>query len=344
MANEQMVERGLVAKKQDLREQFVNAEQARTPFTSSVRKGPRLTNTYLEYPVDQYDKPRIKAVVDEAEPGESQNAAKHNAVLLARPQIFERVGFVSHVTNTTTDQAGRPSKKQLSYAIAKMLVEMKFDMELTFLGDTESREDNGTVGNQTRGLGKWIQNEAQSHYAVPEEFRTPASSIDKTTPIGSYSDDTIANVFRSSFDQHGNESSEMVLWCGSLFKKALGNLSFYGRQEANMVVTRSFNVDVGPKHSIGKVDIIDTAYGRSVVQMSRHINTGGDHTTDASKRLGYLCPMDMVELRFSDDPHAERLAKTSRSEKFLVTSIAALCVKNPLTFGKWAAPEPAPAP
>ena len=143
-------------------------------------------------------------------------------------------------------------------------------------------------------------------------------------------------VFKSSYDQHGNGDAELMIWAGSTFKQGLGRITFYSRNDSNFTQVRRFNQEAGDPVILGKVDVLETDFGTGIVRLSQFINTGGDNTSAASKRLAYLCPMDYVEARFSQNPISIPLAKTGRNEKFLVTATAALAVTNPLPFGKWA--------
>lgn len=330
-----LVERDQVGKVQDLADEFVNADMQQTPFLSAVAKGRAPNNTLLEYPVEKYDDPKIEGAVDEADPATFQDPSEGDGMLYARVHIFERAGRVGGLATTTTEQAGITPRNIMAKKIAKLLVELKRDMNTRFLGDDEAQIDNGVVGNETRGLGKWIDNAAQSLYPVPAAYRTPAESIN-TTAIASFTDETITTVFQSSFDQHGNSEAEMRIFCGTTYKRGLGRITFYSRNESNFTQVRTFNQDAGDPLILGKVDMLETDFGTATVQVDQFINTGGDRKSAASKRLAYLVPMDYIEARFSENPSGMELARTGRNKKFLVTATGALCVKNPLVFGKWA--------
>jgi hypothetical protein len=71
------------------------------------------------------------------------------------------------------------------------------------------------------------------------------------------------------------------------------------------------------------------------VRLARFINASGDHTSAASKLLALGVIDELVETRWAAQPYAEKLAKTGRNEKFLVTATAALAVLNPKPFMAW---------
>jgi hypothetical protein len=330
-----LVERDQVAKIQDLSNEFINADMKATPFLTAVNKGEAPKNAMLEYAVERFASPTITGAVDEADPATFSDPSAGDAVIYARIQTFEEAVRIGGLATTTTHQSGITPRNVVAKKIAKKLIELKRSIETRFLGDDESQVDNGTVGNETRGLGKWISNSAQSHYPVDAAYRTPAASI-STTAIASFTDTTLTDVFKSSFDEHGNGDAELMIWAGSTFKQGLGRITFYSRDESNFTQIRNFNQDVGDPVVLGKVDVLETDFGTGIVRLSQFINTANDHTSAASKRLAYLVPMDYVEARFSQNPISIPLAKTGRNEKFLVTATAALAVMNPLPLGKWA--------
>lgn len=330
-----LVERNQVGKKQDLSDAFVNADKKSTPFMSAVRKGPRPINTKLEYPVEKFAAPSTTGAVDEADVSSFQDPSAGDALLEARIQTWERAGRLGGLAVTTTEQAGITPRNIKAKKIAKLLIELKRDIETTFLSDNESQADNGVVGNQTRGLGKWISNSAQTNLPVDAAYRTPAGSID-TTALADYSDATITAVLQSMYDQHGQGDIMLDIWAGSTWKRSLGRITFYNKTESGLTAVRRFNQSASDPVIMGKVDMLETDFGTGAVRLTQFINTGGDPTTAASKRLAYVVPEEYAEARFSDQPNTIDLARTGRNEKFLVTATGALCVTNPLPLGKFA--------
>lgn len=331
----ELVDRDAVAKVQDLSSEFANAESRKYPFTSSVRKGPAPVNAQLEYPVEKYDTPTTNGAVDEADPSTYQNPSDGDANLYARVHTWERAVRLGGHAVTFTHQAGITPRNIVAKKIAKKLVELKGDCELTFLGDQESQVDTGIVGNKTRGLGKWISSTAQTHYAVDSNYLTPAASIDASTTTADYTDAIILNPLKSAYGVHGDPEASMTIWAGATWKQTLGRFTFYSRNVSNFTAVRQFQTGLSDTVKLGKVDMLETDFGNPVVRLSRFINTSGHHTSDASKLLALGVLDDMVETRWAAQPYAEKLAKTGRNEKFLVTATGALCVLNPKGLFAW---------
>lgn len=325
-----------VAKVQDLSDEFVNAKAFEFPAMSRIPKGSAPENTQATYAVEKYDSPKITGAVDEADPNEYENPRKDDAELSVRVHVLERAVRIGGLATTVTHQAGVTPRNVVAKAVAKKLIELKRDGEVVILGDQESRVDDGTRGNETRGLVKWASSSAQTHYAVPTNYLTPSASIDSATALADYTDETITAVAESQYGETGNVGTDNVVFCGSTWKRKVGRLTLYSRNVTNMTPVRTFNQNVADKIVLGKVDMLETDFGNYELLLSQHVNASGDPTSAASKRLAVGTPLDYVELRFAERPNMQQLAKTGRSEKFLVTTTFALAHKNPRTLVKWA--------
>lgn len=331
----ELVERNAVAKVQDLSNEFANAESRKYPFTSSVHKGEPPKNAMLEYPVEKYEEPRTDGAGDEDDPAEYENPSAGDANLYARVQTWERAAKIGGHAVTFTQQAGITPRNVVAKKIAKKLVELKGDIELTLLGDNESQADGGPgVPNKTRGLGKWAQSTAQTHYPVDANYLPPAASF-STDAVDTYTDDTILVPMQSSYTEHGDPECGITIWAGATWKKTLGRFTFYSRNVNNYTAVRHFQQGPGDRIRMGKVDLLETDFGNANVRLARFINQAGNRRSAASQRTAIGVIDDMIETRWGAQPYSEKLAKTGRSEKFLVTATGALAVTNPKTLMAW---------
>jgi hypothetical protein len=330
-----LVERESVAKIQDLSDHFDNAKSFAFPFMSRVPKGSAPKQALLVYPVEKYDTATTAGVYDEAEPTAFENPSEGDAELSVRIQIFEKAVSIGGLATTTTQQAGITPRNIVAKKVAKKLIELKRNCEVTMLSDNESAAEGTTSVNKTRGLVKWAQNSAQSHYAVDTNYLTPAASI-TTTAIASIDDSTVTGVMKSQFDNVGNEAEENVLFTGSTLKQAFDRLTFSTRDVTNRTLVRRYNQNVSNTVNLGSTKVLETGFGDIEIALSQHINASGDPTSAASQRLGVGGPIDNMELRWSDAPNMIPLAKTSRSTRFIVTATGALAVMNPLKLIKFA--------
>jgi hypothetical protein len=163
----------------------------------------------------------------------------------------------------------------------------------------------------------------------------PAASIDTSTTTADYTDATVLNVLKSSYGVHGDPEAAMTIWAGATWKQTLGRFTFYTRNVSNFTAVRQFNTTSTDRIVLGKVDMLETDFGSPVVRLSRFVNASGDHTSAASKLLALGIVDDLIETRWAAQPYAEKLAKTGRNEKFLVTATAALACTNPKALFAW---------
>ena len=136
-------------------------------------------------------------------------------------------------------------------------------------------------------------------------------------------------------DAGGDPEAAMTIWAGATWKQTLGRFTFYTRNVSNFTAVRQFNTTSTDRIVLGKVDMLETDFGSPVVRLSRFVNASGDHTSAASKLLALGIVDDLIETRWAAQPYAEKLAKTGRNEKFLVTATAALACTNPKALFAW---------
>ena len=332
------IERTSVGKPRDLKMEFAYADQKKCPFTSQLRKGPAMNLVKPEWPVDNYLSVSTDGVVEDTDvsSGSYTNMFSGSAMLETYIQIWRRVPSVSNLRELTTS-AGIPAKQAYAKSVAKALVMLKRDMEATFLSDNESAADDGsTQAYKTRGLGKWIQSTAQSVQAVAAAYRTPATSI-VTDEISTINDDTIEEIMASIYDQTGEEGAEITVWCGLSVKRQISKLAVYDTTDSDLTTVREFDVDAASKTITRAIDVIETDVGTAKLRLSGFINSSGDPTSAASKRLAYFVPDDQCEARFLKAPGVQELPNLGGGRRGMVEAIGCLTVKNPLCLGKIAA-------
>lgn len=331
------VERDAVALRRDLSDALAVSDRKKTAYTSALPKGVAPTNTLTEWPVDRYPAPNIEGAVDEAPVQDYENINNVDAVLAGRVQIKQRSFRLSRHADRTMDQAATGRKKAFAKAAAKALVIVKRDWETIALGDGESRAGTGSIGARTRGMLKWAQATAQTDLPVDANYLTPAASI-TTTTIANFLDDTITGVLQSLFDETGDDEMDLRLTCGSTLRRKLSRLTSYDKDDSGFTNVRRFNQDAESSKITMKVSVLDTDFGRVVIRPSSFINTGGDPTTAASKRLGLLHPMndECVRMRFAWDVAITELAPDGGGRRALCESAAVIECGNPKWLAKFA--------
>jgi hypothetical protein len=327
----QLIERDAIAKRQDLSDVIHVADMKKTPFFNAVKKGTKPTNTLVEWPVDAYPTPTTAGAVDEADVQSFEDMSSPAAVLQGRIQIWERKPKVSRLAVIASNQAGVGVRQAYAKSLAKALIAIVRDIELTALGDNDSFLGTASKGFQTRGVGKWISSSAQTDLPVPEAYRPKAAAI-YTGAIADLADDSLIAVLQAIYDETGDADMQLMGFAGSVAKSRVSKLTAYAKTEANYTAIRRYNSPNADTIN-QKVDVLDTDFGQVVLRLSSFINTGGDHTTTASKRRAHFLNMDTISMRFAEAPNATELANGGGGRRALVQAIGCLEVGNPLHLG-----------
>lgn len=301
-------------------------------MSTIIKKGPRPTNTLYEWQVDAYDAPNTAGVIDGKDVDTYDNKAENRQKLAGRVQKIRRSWKVSDMAEEVSDPAG--IKSEVANAIAKSLVELKRDMEAVIGSDNDSQADNASVPYLTRGLGKWLQNGAQTDQPVPEAFRTPAASID-TTAMGSLNESHLQAVLQSVYLQTG-ENKRYALICGVDFKRALTDMTkTQAGVSSTVAAIRTYNQPDAKEGMIySAVDLFVGDFGELEIMPSVWLAHG---TANAPSRRAYLLDTSRLTLRPLRNPGSRRLADNGGGPRGYVDAIFGLQCDNPLGHGKFAA-------
>jgi hypothetical protein len=212
---------------------------------------------------------------------------------------------------------------------------MKRSMEAAFCSDQEGVEQSGATPYKTRGLGKWIQNGAQSDLPVNSAYRTPTASIN-TTATASLTENNIQDMLQSLYEQTGKAQTYSLV-CGPALKRQF--TSFTRTQFASTNVASAIRV-LNQKDSskiVSSVDIFEGDFG--TLELIPSLFLAKDATVNPAavqNGRGYVLDMDMVELRYNRKPRFQELEDRGGGPRGIVDAICALCVKSPLALGKFA--------
>ena len=86
-------------------------------------------------------------------------------------QYARRFPKTSRLADMTSDIAGVGFRKEQANSIAKALVSHGRDIEATCCSGQDTNQETGSEPYQTRGLGKWISNQAQGKLACARSFQ-----------------------------------------------------------------------------------------------------------------------------------------------------------------------------
>jgi hypothetical protein len=329
------------AAREDLADYIAIVDAKSTPFVSMAPKGRDIGNMQFSWQVDNYGAPVLAGVVDgtDVTVASASNPVVNRTRLNNYGQAFRRdlrIGFIAE----TQDVAGVTD--ELANGIAKKLVEIKRDMESTFMCTNQAAQaDNGSTNAYLTGsLGNWLTNTNASNIgacASGSPFLPVSGAVD-TTASASFTEATAQNVLTAIYGATGTfRDYDCIL--GTTLKRAFTNLTASGAIQvanANSIAAtsvRTFNQDLSNDTFKASIDLFEGDFGRLILHPSTFL--GGKNSTSLSAQAykGYVIPMDMVEVRYAKLPQVKDLPDAGGGPARLVEAIAGLVVKNPSGFG-----------
>tara|TARA_Y100001938_G_scaffold138020_1_gene202981 strand:- start:702 stop:1733 length:1032 start_codon:yes stop_codon:yes gene_type:complete len=321
--------------REDLSNLIANVDARSTPFTSMAKKGKKPGNVLMGWQMDAYEDPAVTGTVDGTDvdmtsAGSFTNPAKNRALMQNYAQIFRRVFRISSLANEVQVVAG--VKSELANGIAKKLVEIKRDMEMTFLNDADAQVDNGTNAYLTKSMGSFLHASGTgggaSDITVPNAFRCTA--ID-TTASGSLTEALVQTLLSTLFTNTG-VIRDYDLLLGTSLKRAFTNFTqsvTAGSAGHTASPIKTFAQDAASKSFINAIDVFEGDFGRLRLHPSTFIAESGS----AVAFKGYAIPFDQVEIRYGKLPQIKELQDNGGGPARLIEAVAALIVNNPKGVG-----------
>jgi hypothetical protein len=326
--------------REDLADYIAIVDAKSTPFVSMAPKGRDIGNMQFSWQVDNYGAPVLAGVVDgtDVTVASASNPVVNRTRLNNYGQAFRRdlrIGFIAE----TQDVAGVTD--ELANGIAKKLVEIKRDMESTFLCTNQAAQaDNGTNPYLTGSMGNWLNNTNASNIGACASGSPflPASGAVDTTASASFVEATAQNVLTAIYSATGTfRDYDCIL--GTTLKRAFTNLTASGTtttaNSSTIAATsvRTFNQDLGSDTFKASIDLFEGDFGRLILHPSTFLGGKTSTSLTAQAFKGYVIPMDMVEVRYAKLPQVKNLPDAGGGPARLVEAIAGLVVKNPSGFG-----------
>jgi len=334
------------AAREDLADYIAIVDAKSTPFVSMAPKGKDIGNMQFSWQVDNYGTPILGGVPDgtDVTVANASNPVVNRTRLNNYGQAFRRdlrIGFIAE----TQEVAGVTD--ELANGIAKKLVEIKRDMESTFMCTNQAAQmDTGPGGNayRTGSMGNWLNSTNAANIgacASGSPFLPASGAVDSSTAAASFTEATAQNVLTAIYSATGTfRDYDCIL--GTTLKRAFTNLTASG----SVVITtpstgvaatsvRTFNQELGSDTFKNSIDLFEGDFGRLVLHPTQFLGaagTGGT-TLSATATKGYVIPMDMVEVRYAKLPQVKALPDAGGGPARLVEAIAGLVVKNPSGFG-----------
>ena len=249
--------------RQDLSDLIAVVDAKTCPVVSTAKKGSEPINPLTQWQADAFATTGVPSGVlsntDISSSDFIDNAA-NRAILSARVQKFREVPSVDDMAQNISEVAGIGKKREMAKAVTKSLEQIKRSMEAAFCSDQESQEQSGASPYLTRGLGKWIQNGAQTDLPVAAAYRTPTASVN-TTATASLTEANVQDVLQSIYEQTGKVSTYSLI-CGPNLKRAFTGFTRTQFASTNVAsAIRTLNQDAEAKKITSTVDIFEGDFG-----------------------------------------------------------------------------------
>ena len=284
----------------------------------------------MQWQADGYASAVSTGTVDGTDVSSSdyQNPGENRAILSNYVQIHRRSIRVSPLSVEISNVAGL--KDELANGIAKKLVELKRDMESTYLSENDAQVDNGSDAYLTKALGTWISTSGGSVLQVPSAFRTPTGSIEETATTSNITDTTVQDVLARIYSQTGSIKN-FTMPLGRTLKRAFTDQLTGTRSvtdASNQIAAtqiRTFSPQTGKKVTLA-VDIFEGDFGTVSLVPDNFMPAQTD---------GYVLDMDGLEIRYGKLPEVKELPDSGGGPVRMIEAVASLIVKNPLAHGKF---------
>jgi hypothetical protein len=299
--------------REDLGDDIFNISPTETPFTSSLKRGGKASNTLTEWQTDSL------AAVDGTNAHLEGDEASYTTV---SPTV--RVGNYCQISRKTlnisgtyeaVDKAGRDS--EIAYQKAKKAKEFKRDMETIFLRAQAGNAGGVGTARTLAAMNAWVKTNVSTGSGggnptytsgVPSAVRTDGTQRAFT--------ETIHKAVLQSIWTSGGEPK--VLMVGPFNKTVVSGFSG--------VVTRNFdmsNVSAKPTAVIASADVYVSDFGTVRVIPNRF----------QRERDGWYPDFDLLKLRWLRPVFTEQMAKTGDADKFLMVGEYTLEVSQEAGMG-----------
>jgi hypothetical protein len=322
-----------------------------TPFVSMARKGSKPGNMYFRWQADQNPTPQVGGTIDGTDVTAYSNyVVGYRKELANYAQIFRRTVRVSKLAQDLADVAG--VRDSLSDNVAKAIIGIKRDMEVTFTSDQLGQQDNGTsAAYLTAGAQSWIGGNdigtglnIGSSPTAPS-FVTPSTSIVTGANASALTDTTVQGLLKSIFDKTGQYKSFDCI-VGTDLKRAftglLGTTALTTVSNATNTLAagatkiQTFQRDAAADTYIQSMDVFQGDFGTVRLHPTTFIGTISGSTYTPQTAYGLVLDMSLIEVRYGGNvAQVTALPDYGGGPARLIEAVAGLVVGNPLGLGKF---------
>ena len=234
-------------------------------------------------------------------------------------QLMRRDYLVSNLQQAVTSVG----PANIAQAEAKSMRELKRDIEATIASSKEMTVENGAgTPYGMRGLGKWIDNNAQSTNPVPAAYRTNTNSILTTTVTESTFNTMLGSIFAAN-----GEMNSLTLVANTALRQVISG--FTRSQTASTAGIYHVNQDATSKTVTLSVNLYDSDFG--IVKI---INGNPACMPTATTNVGYVINPKYLGFNTLIPMGATRLENQGGGERGYIDVAGTLVCKHPQAHGK----------
>ena len=294
--------------REDLSNLFINIDKRTTTYTSRLKRGEDVHNVKLfSWAVETYDGRMTEGIPENKDVDAFESDLQQQ--LYGRTQKFWRRPHVTVEANTINRAPADFGK--YNSQVVKKTEEQKRDIEQRLLSDNDSRDDDGLIGREFMGLGRFV-NDATSvgvagaaltfgdtQTAVPVAYRTPTAQIYvgalTTTNVLTFDGDTINGMLQNRFDSFG-PAPEFSGFVDALLKRHFTKIERYIKTMTNYTaVQQRYNEPFNsPKYIDYGSDLWDSDFGAIDINL---VSWAPRTSANALSGRGYFLDMSNMYLR-----------------------------------------------
>jgi Family of unknown function (DUF5309) len=292
--------------REDLEDTIYRVAASKTPFQANIGSGGKATQTYHEWQTETLASPaatNYQLEGDDIASFGSENVTTRVGNYL---QIFRKTGIVSD-TDDVVKKAGRASETNRQKVLKG--IELKTDMEMTFLGNVVSGAQSGSTPRKCAGFPAWIVTNT-SFGAGGSAGGFSAGTVAAAT-AGTNRTFTEALVKSTRTTAFGNGANPTQVYMSGTNKQQFG--AFTGIAQIRVDASEK-----GQATIIGAADVYQDDYGRlSLIP----------HQYAVANKAIFVDP-EMVAVATLRGMATKPLAVTGDADKFMIIAEKTLVVRN----------------
>jgi hypothetical protein len=314
-----------ISNREDLSNELAILAPEETPILSLCSKG-KASSTYTEWTVDSLSSPVTSGISEGSDVTSFSDKFADRARLGNYIQLMRRDYLVSNLQQAVTSVG----PANIAQAEAKSMRELKRDIEATIASNNEMTVENGAgTPYGMRGLGVWIDDDAQAVNPVPSAYRTPAGSvIESGNTLSSVTEANFNSVIGSIFSRNG-EMNSLTLVANVALRQLISGFTRSTPIAGGTQSPYNINQDATSKTITLSVNLYDSDFG--VVKI---VNGNPSCMPTTNTNVGYLINPKYIGFNTLIPMGATRLENQGGGERGYIDVAGTLVVKHPQAHGK----------